>query len=344
MPHRTYMARDPRRDHGFTSPDPQLTIDHGVPNACNTCHAKETPEWALEHVNNWYGDTERRKHVQDRAHTITQAHQGNPDSLAALKAIFQKEENVYWKSTWMRLMAMGAQDEGVFGLAQEGLKHESPMLREASLTVMTQRQDQLETVQGALNDSSRLVRNRAAEALLPQFDPAVEAFQEWVEYAEMNADRPGGSLRRAELALIQSDFALAKQLTMQAISFDKENPYLYYDASILLSRTGDINGALKVLADARKIGPEIALLAYSQGLLLAEKGDYSGAQRAFVEAVGLDPDQARWWYNLAMIYAYLSEPEKAMGCINRAIELEPSNTDFLIYREQMRARQQQAPQ
>ena len=89
MPHRTYMARDPRRDHGFTSPDPQLTIDHGVPNACNTCHAKETPEWALEHVNNWYGDTERRKHVQDRAHTITQAHQGNPDSLAALKAIFQ---------------------------------------------------------------------------------------------------------------------------------------------------------------------------------------------------------------------------------------------------------------
>ena len=51
-----------------------------------------------------------------------------------------------------------------------------------------------------------------------------------------------------------------------------------------------------------------------------------------MEAVGLDPDQARWWYNLAMIYAYLSEPEKAMGCINRAIELEPSNTDFLIYR------------
>ena len=344
MPHRTYMARDPRRDHGFTSPDPQLTIDHGVPNACNSCHAEETTEWALEHVNDWYGDTERREHVRERANAITAAHAGNPDSLAAVKAIFQKEENVYWKSTWMRLMAFGAQDEGVFGLAQAGLKDESPLLREASLTVMTQRQDQLATAQGALNDASRLVRNRAAEALLPQFDPAVEAFREWVEYSEMGADRPGGALRRAELALIQNDLPLAKQLTMQAISFDKENPYLYYDASILLSRAGDINGALKVLSDAREIGPQIALLAYSQGLLLAEKNDYVGAQRAFVEAVGLDPDQARWWYNLAMIYAYLSEPEKAMGCINRAIELEPSNTDFMIYREQMRARQQQAPQ
>jgi tetratricopeptide (TPR) repeat protein len=209
---------------------------------------------------------------------------------------------------------------------------------------MTQRQDQLATVQAALNDESRLVRNRAAEALLPQFNPDQLAFQEWQEYAEMNADRPGGALRRAELALVQGDFTLAKKLVRQAVSFDKENPYLYYDAAILLSRTGDINSALNLLRDARAIDNSIGLLAYSQGLLLAEQGDYNGAQNAFVEAVGLDPDQARWWYNLAMIYAYLGDPQKAMGCISRAIELEPANTDFLIYQQQLGAQlQRQAP-
>ena len=31
MPQRTYMDRDPRRDHGFTSPDPTLTRELGVP-------------------------------------------------------------------------------------------------------------------------------------------------------------------------------------------------------------------------------------------------------------------------------------------------------------------------
>lgn len=342
MPERTYMVRDPRKDHGFTSPDPQLTIDLGIPNSCNSCHDGETPEWALEHVNNWYGQSDRRKHVRDRANTLTETHAGLQDNLEDLIKMFSSEENVYWKTVWMRLMAANAQEEEVLGLAEEALEDESPLLREAALTVMTQRQDQLATVQAALQDGSRLVRNRAAEALLPQFDPTQVAFQEWEEYAKMNADRPGGALRRAELALVQGDFPLAKKLTMQAVSFDKENPYLYYDAAILLSRAGDVNGALSLLAKARRIDPDIALLAYSEGLLLAEKNDYAGAQKAFVEAVGLDPNQARWWYNLAMIYAYIGETEKSFGCINRAIELEPSNTDYLIYRERMRAQQQQA--
>jgi tetratricopeptide (TPR) repeat protein len=262
--------------------------------------------------------------------------------LAALKLIFPNEDNVYWKTVWMRLMAMNAQDPEVFATAQKALTDESPLLREAALTVMTQRQDQLATVQAALNDESRLVRNRAAEALLPQFDPSREAFQEWKEYAEMNADRPGGALRRAELALVQGYMALAIKLTKRAVSFDKENPYLYYDAAIMLSRAGDIDGALDLLKKARAIDGSIGLLAYSQGLLLAEKGDYQGAQESFVEAVGLDPNQARWWYNLAMIYAYMSEPQKAMGCISRAIELEPGNTDFLIYQQQLGAQMQRA--
>ena len=33
MPQTTYMQRHPRRDHGFTIPDPLLTQELGVPNA-----------------------------------------------------------------------------------------------------------------------------------------------------------------------------------------------------------------------------------------------------------------------------------------------------------------------
>jgi predicted CXXCH cytochrome family protein len=42
MPVSTFMARDGRRDHGFTVPDPLLTIEHGIPNACNRCHTDRT--------------------------------------------------------------------------------------------------------------------------------------------------------------------------------------------------------------------------------------------------------------------------------------------------------------
>lgn len=40
MPKTIYMARDSRYDHGFTSPDPILTREAGVPNACSQCHEK----------------------------------------------------------------------------------------------------------------------------------------------------------------------------------------------------------------------------------------------------------------------------------------------------------------
>ncbi|MFW5830537.1 MAG: cytochrome c3 family protein, partial [Planctomycetota bacterium] len=38
MPERTYMVVDPRRDHRFGSPRPDLTVRYGVPNACTGCH------------------------------------------------------------------------------------------------------------------------------------------------------------------------------------------------------------------------------------------------------------------------------------------------------------------
>ena len=48
MPVTTYMQRHPRHDHGFTIPDPLLTKQFGVPNACNKCHTDKDTEWSLE--------------------------------------------------------------------------------------------------------------------------------------------------------------------------------------------------------------------------------------------------------------------------------------------------------
>src|SRR5690606_37606431 len=60
MPVTVYMERDPRRDHGFTIPDPLLTREHGIPNACGRCHADQDDDWAIRHVEEWYG--ERMEH------------------------------------------------------------------------------------------------------------------------------------------------------------------------------------------------------------------------------------------------------------------------------------------
>src|SRR5262249_24001829 len=46
MPVTVYMQRDPRHDHSFGRPDPELTLTLGVPHACNRCHQDRDAPWA----------------------------------------------------------------------------------------------------------------------------------------------------------------------------------------------------------------------------------------------------------------------------------------------------------
>ena len=75
MPERTYMKVDPRRDHSFVIPRPDLSIAYGTPNACTTCHAAETNEWAAETMDKWYGTAWRERP------TIAHAFAGLPKTI-----------------------------------------------------------------------------------------------------------------------------------------------------------------------------------------------------------------------------------------------------------------------
>ena len=56
-PATTYMVVDPRHDHSFRVPRPDLSVTLGAPNACTKCHSGQTPQWAAEQVKKWYGKT-----------------------------------------------------------------------------------------------------------------------------------------------------------------------------------------------------------------------------------------------------------------------------------------------
>jgi len=50
------MVIDGRRDHSFRIPRPDLSLSIGTPNACNDCHSEQSPRWAQNAVQKWYGD------------------------------------------------------------------------------------------------------------------------------------------------------------------------------------------------------------------------------------------------------------------------------------------------
>jgi hypothetical protein len=43
-PAKAYMVVDPRRDHSFRVPQPDLSVRLGTPNACNLCHTDRSPK------------------------------------------------------------------------------------------------------------------------------------------------------------------------------------------------------------------------------------------------------------------------------------------------------------
>ena len=54
MPSRNYMVVDPRRDHSYRVPRPDLSVKYGVPNACVTCHKDRTDAWAAKAAAEWW--------------------------------------------------------------------------------------------------------------------------------------------------------------------------------------------------------------------------------------------------------------------------------------------------
>ena len=91
MPRSVTSIRAKMRDHSISIPSPRNTARFGVPNACNECHAAESPEWATAQMDEWWGETPRRRKIERRAEAYTGARQLSREALDQLLAISTDE-------------------------------------------------------------------------------------------------------------------------------------------------------------------------------------------------------------------------------------------------------------
>ncbi|MDH3592287.1 MAG: multiheme c-type cytochrome [Planctomycetota bacterium] len=103
------------RDHRIRSPQPELTEKYGKsqsPNACNTCHADQTPQWAREHKERWWGEAPRRL-VEDVGQIVALRRRPERVPVSALAATMKrKDSETFFRLTAVReLIRRGADDE-----------------------------------------------------------------------------------------------------------------------------------------------------------------------------------------------------------------------------------------
>lgn len=336
MPKTIYMARDSRYDHGFTSPDPVLTREAGVPNACSQCHEKidagkpgRNLDWLIENFEKWYG-SERFLRKRVRSMAVARAHAG--DVSEALKAellkALEREDNDAWKSALLSLLTPWSDDAAVSETAVRYLADKNPLVRSSAVGLLNGQTDSEKLSELALNDPSALVRIDSAFSLGKAIPKNSAAYSELKEYLNFNSDRPFGALKHADFELRAGNPKNAKKLAESALEMERNNPAIDREVGIILFRGGFAEDSLKILKNAAQKYPENADVSYALALLHAELGDAGSALAELERTVRIDPGFVRAWYNLSIAQLQSGKLDGALKSIDTAIRLSPNSAEL----------------
>ena len=329
MPVTTYMQRHPRHDHGFTIPDPKLTRDFGIPNACNRCHTDKDAAWAQQSTDSWYGAKMERP-TRVRATLFAKARIGRPEAREGLIAFLRQPNEPLWQASGCLLLGSWAGDEAASAALVSQLKHPSPMVREAAVRSLGPVSENFTTVlKPLLEDPSRNVRVAAAWAMVATVDPVSKAGSELVHMLSLSADQPTGQMQLGQYEFSRGNTAKALGHFRKAVEWDPNSPPFHHDLAIALSSTGDTSGAIRELQAAIKLAPDNADYHYKLALAWNEAGSLPNAIAALEKTVNLDPGMGRAWYNLAAAYSRNGNRANAMQAAQQAAALNPTDPEVL---------------
>ncbi|MGF1450576.1 MAG: tetratricopeptide repeat protein [Opitutales bacterium] len=320
MPHETYMGRDDRRDHGFHSPDPLMTRELGIPNACNDCHEDQGLDWQVRHAEAWYGEKLAESRQRNRARALHAAYEGDPAAVAALLALAETEEIDVWRASYTGLLGNYPGAPEAAGFLRKAMLDEDPLVRARAVTGLAQQPGSVALLRDALGDDYRNVRNAAALGLQQNGEPFRDdrAQEEYQQYLEFNSDRPTPAFLLAQQALRSGDQKRFRILVERAIGLDPINPEMLRQGAVMASMAGDLARAEQYLRDGLQHAPENAALHYSLALLYAEQGNLDAAVASLQRTVDLDPSFARAWYNLAIARYQQGDADAAADALQRA--------------------------
>jgi Flp pilus assembly protein TadD len=338
MPVRNYMVVDPRHDHSFRVPRPDLSATLGTPNACNDCHADKPATWVASAVERWHGPD--WKSLQSFAEALDAGWTDKANAATLLAAVAADGGMpAIARASALTELASHVSPSNI-GLARRGLADPDPMVRIAAL-------DMLENVPAAqlwplvaplLSDPSLGVRISAASVLAgvpTASQPAADrerfdrAAAEFVAAQRLNADRPEarstlGSFyaRRGQISDAEAEYKSALRLSGQYAPAAINLADLYRQ----LKRDGD---AESVLRAAVAVSAGDAGLHHALGLTLVRLARRADSLDELRKATELAPDQARYAYVYAVALDSAGRAGDALTVLGESLTRHPDDRDTL---------------
>lgn len=338
-PETTYMIVDPRRDHSFRVPRPDLSVALGTPNVCTSCHEDHDAQWAADRIDDWYGP--ERNPDGDFAHALAGGKRGRVEAEAQLIAVTGRPQH----GPMVRASAVSLlrQYAGRRSLAARSaaLDDSEPLVRAAAVSSLEfASADMLrQRVAPLLADPIRLVRIEAARVLsslggVEQLPEGLRssfnsALTQYIDSNRLNDDQPAAHLRMGVLYENLGDSGAAALEYQSAIRLDPLYVPAYHNLAMHHYDLGNPAEAQRVFADLLERLPDQADTHFSLGILLAESPDRLAEALAHLEsAVRLEPDRSQYQYDLGLALAGMDRLDEAVAPLAAACDLQPESTEY----------------
>ncbi len=272
MVDRTYMQVDPRRDHSFRIPRPDLSDETGAPNACTDCHADRDSAWAAaELIKQFPTSPYRGPHFSKVFSTAAL------DPSQAADALLDIAEDVgeagIVRASALEL-AMPATNPDRAARAATLISDPDPLVRAGAVAMQRGAPPgQRAALVPALTDPMRSVRiaavreflnapvNRAPDAAA---QAARAAMSEWNAALYAKADFPETQLVLGGMALTAREWRAAERSFEEAVSLDPQIARAWAMIVRIREALGDTAGALAALEKALEANPADKSLAALQ--------------------------------------------------------------------------------
>lgn len=305
MPETTYMQVDPRRDHSWHVPRPDISQHIDTPNVCTGCHEDKTDQWADAQIGKWFPDSKYRnqQHFAVAFYADAIGHRGAIDALAYSAQDSSLSDII--RASSLERMAGNTGQNTLISLAR-AVKHDNEMIRLGAVAGSSGYEftDRWQILEPLLDDSVLSVRTEAAGALVRywremnplQKDLIKPALSEYIEIQEFNADRGFG---RTNLGNVYRDLGQHDKAIKYYQGAIKIEPYFensYANLADLYRALGDESKAMATLQQGIGAQPKSSVLPYSAGLAALRAKEYPQARSYLKQAAEMAESNAQYWY------------------------------------------------
>ncbi len=329
MPERVYMGVDPRRDHSFRVPRPDLSVKLDVPNACNGCHTEETPEWAAARVAEWFPQGHHLRPHYAEALAAGRRRLDADSAAGLLDLAMDVAQPAIARATALEMLARVAATPELAGAALPLLDDDSPWVRAAALGLFDGAPATARAKHAGplLDDPSRTVRVAAARRILDvgtgglnASDRAIveRAVGEYRASLEDHADFPEVQLNLSRFAEIAGDLSAARRALETAVRLDPGIGEAWLRLAELDVEAGRFNGAHQTLERAVVEAPESGALHQLLGRVRARLGHRAAAAATFKIALDLLPEELEVRIEYVSLLTHLGRYRKALDTLARA--------------------------